>query len=106
MKRFVVVPILILAFATTSLTPIAAHKTSGSDCGALFGEIASAGWELLQKTWEVAKAWARLQSADGWFAKRKAQIAYAKAGIAFKLAERKVKKAWSHWKEHCVPQFG
>ena len=42
MKRFVIAPMLILALASMSFSPISAHTTSGSDCGDLLGKIGSA----------------------------------------------------------------
>lgn len=101
MKRFVIAPILILALASMSFSPIVAHKTSGSDCGDLFNKIGSAAWELAQKAWTFAQAWLRKQNAEGFIEKAKAEVAYLRAGHAVKSAAKKLEDAWDHFREHC-----
>lgn len=83
-----------------------AHQSSGSDCGSLLEKIGTEGVKLLQKSWDVIKARIRKNNAEGFFAKRAADIAYVKAGVAWKLQKRKVDQAWSHWNEHCVVRRG
>jgi len=101
MKRFVIAPLLILAFASMPLTPITAHKSSGSDCQDLWLKIGSATYELAKKAYEFGKAWWRKKTAEGMWEKAKAEAAYIKAGLALKRAAGKVEDAWDHFREHC-----
>lgn len=74
MRRFVIAPILMLAFATVALSPVMAHQSSGSDCGSLLGKIGTEGVKLLEKSWDVIKARIRKNNAEGWIEKGKVML--------------------------------
>lgn len=102
MIRYVVTPILLLAFAITPIMPIFSHTYSGSGCASLWDEVVDAAWDLTKKGWALAKAYLRKVNAEGIREKIAANLAYAKAGIAAKRARSKLSSKWSHFKEHCT----